>query len=192
MILRNGLSEGQFARSVEMEMKALRRGCEIFQQGYQPKFVYVIGTKRHFKKFFVVTQTGLENMRPGSVVATKFVREDCPEFFMQSHFPLKGVGKAVEYSILVEEAGMTQDELQALLNSMCFSHQIVNSSVSLPEPVYQADELAKRGRNNYQAMRMFDETDIPRTGQVNMVDARALTQVLGYSGSPLCSTRFTA
>jgi len=59
----------------------------------------------------------------------------------------------VEYSILVEEAGMTQDELQALLNSMCFSHQIVNSSVSLPEPVYQADELAKRGRNNYAAMR---------------------------------------
>ena len=70
-------------------MKALRRGCEIFQQGYEPKFVYVIGTKRHFKKFFVETPNGLINMHPGSVVATKFVREDCPEFFMQSHYPLK-------------------------------------------------------------------------------------------------------
>ena len=40
---------------------------------------------------------------PGSVIATKYVRVDCPEFFMQSHYPLKGVGKAVEYDVLVNE-----------------------------------------------------------------------------------------
>jgi len=48
---------------------------------------------------------------------------------------------------------MTQDELQGFLNGLCYSHQIVNSAISLPEPIYQADELAKRGRNNFMAMK---------------------------------------
>lgn len=47
---------------------------------------------------------------------------------------------------------MEMDELQAFINALCYSHQIVNSAVSLPEPIYQADEWAKRGRKNFQAM----------------------------------------
>ncbi len=70
-------------------MSALRKGCQLFKQTYEPRFVFVIGTKRHFKKFFVKTAGGLENMKPCSVVSKKFVREDCPELFMQSHYPLK-------------------------------------------------------------------------------------------------------
>jgi hypothetical protein len=67
----------------------------------------------------------------------------------------------VEYSILVNEAEMTLDELEALLNSLCFSHQIVNSAVSLPEPIYQADELAKRGRENFSTMRFVPASPPP-------------------------------
>lgn len=66
---------------------------------------------------------------------------------------IKGVGKPVEYNVIVDDIGVTQDELQGLLNSLCYSHQIVNSAVSLPEPIYQADEIAKRGRNNYITMK---------------------------------------
>lgn len=69
-------------------MQALRAGCQQYRAGYEPKFVYVIGTKRHFKKFFAVHER-VENLTPGSVIYSKFVREDCPEVFMQSHFPLK-------------------------------------------------------------------------------------------------------
>jgi len=59
----------------------------------------------------------------------------------------------VEYSVLIDEINMTQDELQGFLNGLCYTHQIVNSAISLPEPIYQADELAKRGRNNFLAMK---------------------------------------
>lgn len=59
----------------------------------------------------------------------------------------------MEYNIPVDEIGMSQEELQGFLNGLCYSHQIVNSAVSLPEPIYQADELAKRGRNNYMTMK---------------------------------------
>lgn len=55
--------------------------------------------------------------------------------------------------MLIDEIGMTQDELQGFLNGLCYTHQIVDCAVSLPEPIYQADELAKRGRNNFLTMK---------------------------------------
>jgi hypothetical protein len=70
---------------------------------------------------------------------------------MDSSF--QGVGKPVEYNVLLDEIGCTKDEVEGFLNSLCYTHQIVNSAISMPEPVYQADELAKRGRNNYITMK---------------------------------------
>lgn len=72
---------------------------------------------------------------------------------MQSHNPIQGTGKAVQYAVPINETKITRDQLQALLNALCFDHQIVTSAISLPEPVYQADELAKRGFNNYKEMK---------------------------------------
>jgi hypothetical protein len=31
----------------------------------------------------------VQNLAPGSVISEKMVRQDCREFFMQSHYPLK-------------------------------------------------------------------------------------------------------
>lgn len=193
-VLRDGLSEGQFAMAVDEELKAIKRGCLQYSGGtYLPQILFVIGTKRHFKKFFANRNGAFQNLAPGSVITDRFTREDCPEFFMQSHYPLKGVGKPVEYSVVVDEIGVSQDELQGLLNALCYSHQIVNSAVSLPEPIYQADELAKRGLNNYITMKRLEDrrNPIPR-GPNRLVDPLALTSMLSYKDSKLKSTRFTA
>jgi hypothetical protein len=74
---------------VEEEMEAFRIGCMRFDESYKPKFMFVIGTKRHFKKFFMVHEGRVVNQTPGAVVNEKVVRPDLPEFFMQSHHPLK-------------------------------------------------------------------------------------------------------
>lgn len=52
----------------------------------------------------------------------------------------------------VNDAGLRMDELQAFVNMLCHTHQIVNLAISTPEPVYQASELAKRGSSNYAEM----------------------------------------
>jgi len=191
-ILRDGLSEGQFSMAVQEELKAIRDGCREYDPAYQPKFCFVIGTKRHFKKFFALNAQGaVENLEPGSVIGSKVVRVDCPEFYMQSHCPLKGVGKPVQYCVPFDEIGVTQDQLQGLLNGLCYSHQIVNSAVSLPEPIFQADELAKRGRENYATMKHNFPGEVPKL-QNGLVDAHRLTEQLSYMNSTLCATRFTA
>jgi len=192
VILRDGLSEGQFSMAVNEELAAIRDGCMMkYGEGYHPRFIVVIGTKRHFKKFFTFRDDSFQNLEPGSVIGVKFVREDVPEFWMQSHYPLKGVGKPVQYSIPVDEIGMSQDELQAFLQTLCYSHQIVYSAVSLPEPIFQADELAKRGSNNYKTLRQMDPAAVPRLAN-KVVDVQALTMILSYMHSPLQATRFTA
>jgi hypothetical protein len=86
---------------------------------------------------------------------------------------------------------MSQDELQAFLNALAYSHQIVYSAVSLPEPIFQADELAKRGSNNYKTMKQIDMHSVPRLPN-KVVDAQVLTELLSYMHSRLQATRFTA
>jgi len=75
---------------VNEELAAIRDGCMMkYGEGYRPRFIVVIGTKRHFKKFFTFRNDSFQNLDPGSVITEKFVREDVPEFWMQSHYPLK-------------------------------------------------------------------------------------------------------
>ncbi|KAH7717468.1 piwi domain-containing protein [Aphelenchoides avenae] len=142
---------------------------------------------RHQAHFRVERDGRLDNMLPGSVVEEKFTRTDCTEFSMQSHNPIQGTGKAVP----VNETDITRDQLQALLNALCFDHQIVTSSISLPEPVYQGDELAKRGFSNYEEIKSVVPQNIPKKQQV-LANGPALTTMLCYMESDLKATSFTA
>jgi len=190
-VVRNGLSEGEFPMAVEKELPALKAGCRDFNPSYQPKFVFVVVTKLHNKRFFGKDQTGIVNTVPGSVIDRQVVRADVPEFYLQSHRPLKGTVKIPQYDVAVKEIDITTDEIQAFLNTLCHSHQIVNSAISVPAPVYQARELAKRGRANYVLLKSEYPTVVPRV-EGGMINFAELTKRLAYGESRLSNTRFTA
>lgn len=59
------LSEGQYSEPVGLEMSALRAGCQLYDPHYHPQFAYVVGTKRHLKKFFEIKNNSVENLTPG-------------------------------------------------------------------------------------------------------------------------------
>ncbi|VDK89038.1 unnamed protein product [Litomosoides sigmodontis] len=158
IVTRDGVSEGQHKMVMMDELEAIRAGIQNYayffkQTEYKPKIVLLIAVKRHNKRFFIETEKGVvENCLPGTVIDHTVTRVDATEIFMQSHKVIKGTGKIPAYTLLVNEANMEMDELQAFINALCYSHQIITSAVSLPEPIYQADEWAKRGRKNFQAM----------------------------------------
>lgn len=56
-----------------------------------------------------------------------------------------------QYTVICNEPGIPSSYIQEFMNVMCHLHQISLGGVSLPGPVFQAHELAKRGRNNYLA-----------------------------------------
>ncbi|KAH7684698.1 Piwi domain containing protein [Aphelenchoides avenae] len=191
VIMRDGLSEGQYPMSLHQELPAIREGCKEFRSTYNPKLIYIISTKRHNKRFFGQDNRGVANLQSGSVVDTKVVRADCPEFYMQSHVPIKGTAKIPQYTVPVNEAGVSMDELQAFVNALCHSHQIVNLAISTPEPVYQASELAKRGSNNYLEFSHRHRDRVPRM-EDGTINYEKLNTMLSYAQKTLAGTRFTA
>ncbi|KAK5983142.1 hypothetical protein GCK32_001347 [Trichostrongylus colubriformis] len=159
VITRDGVSEGQYRMVIEDELFAIKVACEEYgnvhgRESWKPRFTVVVTTKRHNARFFV-EKRGIENPKPATVVDTDVVRNDITEFYMQSHHPVQasfllrfhGTAKPTSYQVIVDENDMTMDEVQSLMLALTFHHQISSGPVSLPEPVYQADEWAKRGKN---------------------------------------------
>ncbi|KAH7715610.1 WAGO-3 protein [Aphelenchoides avenae] len=201
IVLRDGVSESQFQMIEDTEVPALREGCHEYRHDYNPKIVFGICTKRHNKRPMELKGGKLVNMPPGSVVdgslhspgTLGIERADCPEFYMLAHSairPNQSTAKPMQFAYPINEAKMTADELQSLLLSLCFEHQICAGAVSQPEPTFQAHELAKRGMSNFHEMKRMVPNEILRVNGI--VDTQALTERLRYRGSILESTRFTA
>lgn len=156
VITRDGVSEGQYRMVIEEELSAIREACEEFgnvrgREAWSPRFTVAVATKRHNARFFSENRGRIENPKPATVVDTDVVRSNVTEFFMQSHHPVQGTAKPTSYQLIVDENNMNMDELQALMLALTFHHQISDAPVSLPEPVYQADEWAKRGKSIWNA-----------------------------------------
>ncbi|EYB95206.1 hypothetical protein Y032_0162g3407 [Ancylostoma ceylanicum] len=156
LITRDGVSEGQYRMVVEEELGAIKEACEEFgrlngEESWMPLFTVIIATKRHNARFFVQNGRIIENPKPATVVDTDVVRNDITEFYIQSHRPLQGTAKATSYQVIVDENNISSDEIQSLMLALTFHHQISDAPVSIPEPVYQADEWAKRGKDIWKA-----------------------------------------
>ncbi|KAF7640225.1 hypothetical protein Mgra_00000053 [Meloidogyne graminicola] len=179
-IIRDGISEGMVPN--------VFKSCN---QDWAPKFVFVIVDKRHTKRFFFNTGPN-RNTAPGSVIDKKIVRVDLHEFFLQSHFPLKGTSKIPQYMIPINEIRANNDELQAFILCLCNMWQIVNMPPALPSPVLQAKELAKRGSNNYLEMKRTNPQYIPRVTGERKINFVQLNERVPYGNSVLGRTRFNA
>uniref|UniRef100_A0A914CB47 Piwi domain-containing protein n=1 Tax=Acrobeloides nanus TaxID=290746 RepID=A0A914CB47_9BILA len=157
-VIRDGISEGQYLMALEEELKTIKQAFYEFDPSYKPKFVMIISTKDHNKRFGKLEGQKVVNAEPGTVVDTKYNRADCLEFFMLAHHPLQGTAKFVEYAILFDEIGITTRLAELFLLYLCYQHQITPSAIAIPASVKQADELAKRGMNVYNEFKKdYDE-----------------------------------
>jgi eukaryotic translation initiation factor 2C len=194
VILRDGVSEGQFKMTFEEELPAIRQGFADFEKetklDYKPKFVFIICTKRHHKRFFEGSKGDFANPQAGSFIENTFTRPDCIEFYMQCHKAIKGTAKFVQVSVVLNEPEVSKKELFSFLHSLSYGHQIVCSPVSLPTPIYQADELAARGFEVYHSVKQHMPQEIKwENGEIKYYE---LSTLLNYSDSELGNRRFNA
>src|SRR5689334_10035552 len=103
----------------------------------------------HNKRVFRFDGKAVSNTGPGDIVDSKIVREDIPEFYQQSHNPLKGVAKMLQVDTLANELEMKKSQMQKLILMLSSMHQVSACTTSLPLPIYLADETAKRGMDIY-------------------------------------------
>ncbi|KAI6173621.1 hypothetical protein M3Y98_01101200 [Aphelenchoides besseyi] len=207
IVVRDGLSEGQMSMAANLELPAIRAGWRngipntAETANLSCKITFVVCTKQHQKRFYRENGKDITNTNPGDVIDSGVTRIDQPEFYLQSHYPLKGVPKMPQYGVVTNELGMSMEDMQQLMVCLSNMHQVSATATSLPAPVYVAHETAKRGQNIYNELyairnskRRPDASNfvskfVMEKGVFNYDE---LTKELGYSGSRLAGTRFNA
>ncbi|CAJ0948696.1 unnamed protein product, partial [Mesorhabditis belari] len=198
-IFRDGVSEGQYEMVLSQELGAIQEACDEYEVGYKPNFLLVVVTKRHNKRFFKEGSNGaIGNPEALTVVDQEIVRTDLTELFIQSHHAIQGTAKATQYVLLYSsDPSITQDTLQPLILALTFQHQICNMPVSIPEPVYQSDEWAKRGSELLKTYRDLKFPLARKNGgdgrdKRQPIDWEEMTKRLGYMNKPLDGVRANA
>ncbi|GAA6007032.1 argonaute/piwi family protein [Rhodotorula paludigena] len=152
IMFRDGVSEGQLAPIVHAEVTALKAAFRRVDPKWNPKLTYVVCAKRHHVRLFSanndqndVDRTG--NLKPGVVVDTAITHPYAFDFYLQSQAGLKGTAKPTRYIVLLDENKFGSDQLQKMINSLCYSFARATRSVSLVPVAYYADIVCTKARS---------------------------------------------
>ncbi|GAA5968532.1 hypothetical protein JCM3765_006724 [Sporobolomyces pararoseus] len=150
IVTRDGVSEGQLSAVVQSEVLAIKAACRELDPKYNPKMLYIVCAKRHNIRFFASNpgdQDRTGNLPAGTVVDSGVTHPYLFEFYLQAHAGLKGTAKPTRYICILDEIGYTSDQLEKLLNSLCYNFGRATRSVSLVPTAYYADIVAGKARS---------------------------------------------
>uniref|UniRef100_A0A914YUG0 Uncharacterized protein n=1 Tax=Panagrolaimus superbus TaxID=310955 RepID=A0A914YUG0_9BILA len=192
VLMRDGISEGQYNMSLTQELLAIQQACETHFKHGQCKLLGIIVTKTGNVRHFNISNNRPESLPPRSVV--KFgTRENYLQFYIVPHRAVQGTAKAVMVTAIRNDPNFNETEIQKFVMALTSLHQIVCAPVSLPEPIYQADKLAQRGQLLFRTYLRFYPTEIPRDGGPNgPIQFLPLTRLISFNGGNLPNIRFTA
>ncbi|OAY50078.1 protein argonaute 7 [Manihot esculenta] len=154
MFFRDGVSETQFHKVLQEELKSIREACSRFPC-YKPPITFAVVQKRHHTRLFpcetdlsssIQDQFYNENIPPGTVVDTVITHPKEFDFYLCSHWGVKGTSRPTHYHVLWDENQFTSDELQKLVYNLCYTFVRCTKPVSLVPPAYYAHLAAYRGR----------------------------------------------
>ncbi|KAK4380485.1 hypothetical protein RND71_002347 [Anisodus tanguticus] len=154
IFFRDGVSETQFLKVLKEELQAIRVACSRFPD-YKPPITFVVVQKRHHTRLFPceldpssTTKNPFfnENILPGTVVDTVITHPSEFDFYLCSHWGVKGTSRPIHYHVLWDENRFTSDELQKLVYNLCYTFVRCTKPISLVPPAYYAHLAAYRGR----------------------------------------------
>ncbi|KAI3720208.1 hypothetical protein L6452_21121 [Arctium lappa] len=154
IFFRDGVSETQFHKVLRDELQAIRDAFSRFT-GYNPPITFAVVQKRHHTRLFPADPASGaatrhvfsdENVPPGTVVDSVITHPKEFDFYLCSHWGVKGTSRPTHYHVLWDENGFTSDELEKLVYNLCFTFVRCTKPVSLVPPCYYAHLAAYRGR----------------------------------------------
>ncbi|KAF6134098.1 hypothetical protein GIB67_035652 [Kingdonia uniflora] len=153
LFFRDGISETQFYQVLKEELQAIKAACSTLPK-YNPTITFAVVQKRHHTRLFPNetdpsfsgTRFCDENIPPGTVIDTVITHPREFDFYLCSHWGMKGTSRPTHYHILWDENKFTSDELQKLVHSLCYTFVRCTKPVSLVPPAYYAHLAAYRGR----------------------------------------------
>lgn len=151
IFFRDGVSETQFHKVLKEELQSIKTGCGKFPD-YRPLITFAVVQKRHHTRLFPdendpnFVQFCDKNTPPGTVVDTMITHPREFDFYLCSHWGVKGTSRPTHYHVLWDESGFTSDEFQKLVYILCFTFVRCTKPISIVPPAYYAHLAAYRGR----------------------------------------------
>ena len=100
--------------------------------------VFVVVQKRNHCRIFVPRSNGVENATPGTVIDKEITTTAAFDFYLCSHYGLKGTSCPTHYHVLRDDLSLTADELQRFTFDLCHLYARCTKIVSSPAPSYYA------------------------------------------------------
>ncbi|XP_022113727.2 protein argonaute-2 [Pieris rapae] len=146
-IFRDGVSEGQFSQVMDSELVAVYRayerlaGCNV-----KPEVLFLLVQKRHHTRFFLGANNA-QNVRPGTVVDKDIVHNSEMDFYMVSHYAIKGTARPTRYYGVRNDGNIPIEEVEQLTYYLCHLYSRCTRSVSYPTPTYYAHLACTRAKH---------------------------------------------
>ena len=164
IIYRSGASEGQFTEIKENECEPLKAAIEKHYGEHRtatPK-ITVIAIQRktshrilkaasELERFDARTPAAVQNVTPGTVATQRGTNPDFQEFIMVAQKAQLGTAKPTVGTIIFQHPPFSTNlsHITNLSNALCYMHEACCSAISIPAPLKSAEQLAKRGKNNW-------------------------------------------
>ena len=151
VVLRDGVSEGQFQMVLEFELQKIKSVLDRLSKG--TKLACLTIQKRHRVRFMrkqpVTTRKGDQdyNIQPGTVVDSKITHPNDFTFYLAPHKALQGTAKAPCVYMIYDNIGFDMDSAQAMIHALSCLSPRCTKLTSIPTPINLADLAAERGKH---------------------------------------------
>ena len=140
---RDGVAHSQFKMVHDHEVAAIERACEAI--GLTAQIVFIVVQKRNHARFFNTRQQKDWNPTPGTVIDDAGVVSSVMfDFYLVSHWALKGTARPTHYHVLRNDANLDADQVQKFTFELCHMYGRSTKIVSQPAPTYYADLAAEQ------------------------------------------------
>lgn len=150
LVYRDGVADSQFKNVLDLEVNMLHEAYQKVLPGPSPEITFVVLQKRHRTRFMPVDRRHgdpkLGNCKPGLCVDERITQPHQFEFYLQSHTALQGTTRPVRVVTLLDELGLTADELQEITHALCYVNARCTVSTSVVAPTAYSALVAERGR----------------------------------------------
>ncbi|CAJ0596093.1 unnamed protein product [Cylicocyclus nassatus] len=149
----SGISEGQWSLVATTYIRAIQAGIKSLSSNYKPSLTALTVSKDHNERIYKANITGNraaeQNIPPGTIIDTTIVSPVINEFYLNSHSAFQGTAKTPKYALVFDDSKIPIDVIESMTHGLCYLHEIVTATVSVPAPLIVADRCAKRGHNVY-------------------------------------------
>ncbi|KAJ7960428.1 Protein argonaute like [Quillaja saponaria] len=136
IIFRDGVSESQFNQVLNIELDQIIEACKFLDEKWSPKFVVIVAQKNHHTKFF---QSGSpDNVPPGTIIDNKICHPRNNDFYLCAHAGMIGTTRPTHYHVLLDDIGLSADDLQELVHSLSYVYQRSTTAISVVAPICYA------------------------------------------------------